>query len=48
VDSLAAIGHPITWTGAQGTAHSIRVDPVTKARQGAADRRDTDAGAAGY
>jgi gamma-glutamyltranspeptidase/glutathione hydrolase len=48
VDSLAAIGHPITWTGAQGTAHSIRIDPVTGVRQGAADTRDKDAGAAGY
>lgn len=48
VDSLAAIGHPITWTNAQGTAHSIRIDPVTGMRQGAADTRDKDAGAAGY
>lgn len=48
VDSLAAIGHPITWIGVQGTAHSIRVDPVTGMRQGAADTRDRDAGAAGY
>ena len=48
VDSLAAMGHPISWTGAQGTAHSIRIDPVTGARQGAADTRDKDAGAAGY
>lgn len=48
VDSLAAIGHPITWTGAQGTAHSIRIDPATGMRQGAADTRDRDAGAAGY
>jgi gamma-glutamyltranspeptidase/glutathione hydrolase len=47
-DSLAAIGHPITWIGAQGTAHSIRIDPATGARQGAADPRDKDAGAAGY
>ena len=47
-DSLAAIGHPITWIGAQGTAHSIRIDPATGARQGAADTRDKDAGAAGY
>jgi gamma-glutamyltranspeptidase/glutathione hydrolase len=48
VDSLAAMGHPITWIGVQGTAHSIRVDPVTGVRQGAADTRDKDAGAAGY
>jgi gamma-glutamyltranspeptidase/glutathione hydrolase len=48
VDSLAAIGHPITWIGGMGTAHSIRIDPATGARQGAADTRDKDAGAAGY
>jgi gamma-glutamyltranspeptidase/glutathione hydrolase len=48
VDSLAAMGHPITWIGGMGTAHSIRIDPVTGARQGAADLRDKDAGAAGY
>jgi gamma-glutamyltranspeptidase/glutathione hydrolase len=48
VDSLAAIGHSIRWIGGQGTAHSIRVDPTTGARQGAADLRDKDAGAAGY
>ena len=48
VDSLASMGHPITWVGAMGTAHSIRIDPVTGARQGAADLRDKDAGAAGY
>jgi hypothetical protein len=42
------MGHPITWIGVQGTAHSIRVDPVTGVRQGAADTRDKDAGAAGY
>ena len=48
VDSLALMGHPITWIGGQGTAHSIRIDPTTGARQGAADTRDRDAGAAGY
>ena len=48
VDSLALMGHPITWIGAQGTAHSIRIDAATGARQGAADTRDKDAGAAGY
>ncbi len=48
VDSLALMGHPITWIGVQGTAHSIRIDAVTGARQGAADTRDKDAGAAGY
>jgi gamma-glutamyltranspeptidase/glutathione hydrolase len=48
VAALESIGHPISWTGAQGTAHSIRIDPVTGLRQGAADLRDKDAGAAGY
>jgi gamma-glutamyltranspeptidase/glutathione hydrolase len=48
VAALDSIGHPITWSGAQGTAHSIRIDPQTGARQGAADLRDKDAGAAGY
>jgi gamma-glutamyltranspeptidase/glutathione hydrolase len=48
VDSLALMGHPITWIGGMGTAHSIRIDPTTGARQGAADTRDKDAGAAGY
>ena len=48
VDTLKMAGYPVTWIGAQGTAHSIRVDPATGARQGAADLRDKDAGAAGY
>jgi gamma-glutamyltranspeptidase/glutathione hydrolase len=48
VSALEAMGHRIQWIGAQGTAHSIRVDPATGMRQGAADTRDPDAGAAGY
>ena len=48
VDTLGKAGYAVTWIGAQGTAHSIRVDPATGARQGAADARDRDAGAAGY
>ena len=48
VDTLAKAGYRVTWIGVQGTAHSIRIDPATGARQGAADLRDTDAGAAGY
>ena len=48
IDTLKLAGYPITWIGVQGTAHSIRVDPQTGARQGAADTRDRDAGAAGY
>jgi gamma-glutamyltranspeptidase / glutathione hydrolase len=48
VDTLAEMGHPVTWIGGMGTAHSIRIDPSTGARVGAADTRDRDAGAAGY
>jgi gamma-glutamyltranspeptidase/glutathione hydrolase len=48
VAALEAMGHRIQWSGAQGTAHSVRVDPATGIRQGAADRRDQDGGAAGY
>jgi gamma-glutamyltranspeptidase/glutathione hydrolase len=46
--ALEAMGYRIQWSGAQGTAHSIRVDPVTGMRTGAADVRDGDAAAAGY
>jgi gamma-glutamyltranspeptidase / glutathione hydrolase len=45
---LEAMGYRVRQSGAQGTAHSIRVDPRTGMRRGVADRRDTDAGAAGY
>jgi gamma-glutamyltranspeptidase / glutathione hydrolase len=48
VRSLEAMGYRIRMRGDQGTAHSIRVDPRTGMRRGAADPRDTDAGAAGY
>jgi gamma-glutamyltranspeptidase/glutathione hydrolase len=48
VSALERAGYRVRWTGDQGTAHSIRIDPLTGARQGAADPRDPDAGAAGY
>jgi gamma-glutamyltranspeptidase/glutathione hydrolase len=48
VQSLEAMGYRVRMRGAQGTAHSIRVDPRTGLRRGAADPRDSDAGAAGY
>jgi gamma-glutamyltranspeptidase / glutathione hydrolase len=48
VAALESMGYKIGMRGAQGTAHSIRIDPRTGVRQGAPDPRDTDAGAAGY
>ena len=48
VSALESAGYRIRWTEEQGTAHSIRIDSLTGARQGAADPRDPDAGAAGY
>ena len=44
---LEAMGHTVRVGGRQGTAHSIAIDPTTKVRTGAPDRRDRDAGAAG-
>jgi gamma-glutamyltranspeptidase/glutathione hydrolase len=46
--ALEAMGYRVQMVGGQGTAHSIRVDPRTGIRRGAADPRDADAGAAGY
>lgn len=45
---LEAAGYRVRSGELQGTAHSIRIDPITGARRGAADPRDPDAGAAGY
>jgi gamma-glutamyltranspeptidase/glutathione hydrolase len=42
------MGYRVRMGGGQGTAHSIRIDSRTGDRQGAADPRDNDAGAAGY
>jgi gamma-glutamyltranspeptidase/glutathione hydrolase len=48
LSALEAMGYRVRMGGEQGTAHSIRIDPRTGDRQGAADPRDNDAGAAGY
>jgi gamma-glutamyltranspeptidase/glutathione hydrolase len=48
VAALEAMGYRVRMSGTQGTAHSIRIDPRTGAREGAADPRDADAGAVGY
>jgi gamma-glutamyltranspeptidase / glutathione hydrolase len=48
VAALEMMGYKVESRGDQGTAHSIRIDWQTGARQGAADPRDSDAGAAGY
>jgi gamma-glutamyltranspeptidase/glutathione hydrolase len=48
VAALERMGYKVVSLGDQGTAHSIRIDWQTGARQGAADPRDHDAGAAGH
>ncbi|MEP6730110.1 MAG: gamma-glutamyltransferase [bacterium] len=48
VSALEAMGYRVRQAGAQGTAHSILVDAKTGMRIGAADPRDSDAGAVGY
>ena len=48
VSALEAAGYRVRFDGEQGTAHCIRIDPATGAREGVADPRDPDAGAAGY
>jgi gamma-glutamyltranspeptidase/glutathione hydrolase len=48
ITALEQMGYHVRVAGAQGTAHSIRVDASTGMRVGAADPRDADAGAAGY
>jgi len=48
VEALRGMGHRVEVGGEQGTAHSILIDPRTRARLGAADLRDRDAGAAGH
>lgn len=48
VAALRAMGHTVRMSGTQGRAHSIRIDPATGMRVGAADPRDGDAGAVGH
>jgi len=47
VQRLEAMGHSVRVGGRQGTAHSIRFDAAASSLTGAADPRDSDAGAAG-
>jgi gamma-glutamyltranspeptidase / glutathione hydrolase len=47
VTALEKMGHRVRLGGEQGTAHSIMVD-ARGVRHGAADRRDSDAGAVGH
>lgn len=48
-EALRAMGHKVTVTrSTQGRAHSIKIDPVTGMRVGAADPRDGDSGAVGH
>ena len=46
--ALESMGYRIRVRGEQGTAHSIWFDPRSRRWQGAADPRDSDAGAAGF
>lgn len=48
VATLETMGYKVGVRGDLGTAHSIRIDWRTGARQGAPDPRDPDAGAAGH
>jgi gamma-glutamyltranspeptidase/glutathione hydrolase len=48
LEKLRAMGHEVRMGGRQGSVHAIMIDPTTGARVGAPDRRDSDAGAAGY
>jgi len=48
-EALRAMGHKVTVTrSTQGRSHSIKIDPATGMRIGAADPRDGDAGAVGH
>jgi len=46
--ALVAMGHDVRMGGRQGNVHAIMIDPRTKQRIGAPDRRDADSGAAGH
>ncbi len=48
IAALEGMGYRVERGGMQGAANSIRVDPATGRRDGAADPRDADAGAAGH
>src|SRR5690606_35887519 len=46
VTALEAMGHTVTTTGSQGTAHSVFLEPGTGRRVAVADPRGSDAAAA--
>ena len=46
--ALQEMGHRVRVQGVQGYAHSIGIDPATRQRVGAPDRRDGDSSAAGH
>ena len=48
VEALRAMGHDVRIGGRQGSVHAIMIDPRTKERIGAPDRRDADSGASGH
>jgi gamma-glutamyltranspeptidase / glutathione hydrolase len=47
-EQLRAMGHEVRVSGRQGSVQAIMIDPHTRERIGAPDRRSSDAGAAGY
>jgi gamma-glutamyltranspeptidase/glutathione hydrolase len=48
VEQLRAMGHEVRMGGRQGSVHAIMIDPQTGERIAGPDRRDADAGSAGY
>jgi len=48
LEALRAMGHTVDMRGGQGLAHSIMIDPQTGDRLGAADPRNSNAGARGH
>jgi gamma-glutamyltranspeptidase/glutathione hydrolase len=48
LETLRAMGHTAEMSGGQGLAHSIMIDPRTGDRLGAADPRNSNAGARGH
>lgn len=48
VAALRAMGHEVRMGGRQGSVHAIMIDPRTRERVGAPDRRDPDGGASGH
>lgn len=48
VGALQQLGHTVTLAGRQGSVQAITIEPGTRTRLGAPDRRDGDAGAAGH